>query len=364
MRFAHFKKSFQGLFERSPAEKISPSSRYAIVGDLRMGDGGKHDSLRRHGDLVERVLGTVYLPEGYSLVLAGDTEDLRNYWSKDIEATWRRLYGLFDEFALQGSLQKLIGERELGLIRKQRSRYRILHGLRLDWKGFELFVLHGHQAARYFAAEDYEDFLQKYQHQPRRIRDENDMDDPGRLYRTERRLYRASLGMGIATIFGHTGRALFESQTEYDELRSSIEGLFRKDTQAEARDGDRLDAMIKRYRQGLMKMDQQGRGAELTLKASEAGPLVPCLFNPGLANCHSGLDCIEIHGTLIRKVRWVDEDRARPSLKSRALGSDRFEESGLVRYILGESDIESVRDRIRLLSPGRSSDGALQLTDP
>ena len=350
MRFSRFFESFCALRERSPVERLGPKSRYAIVSDLRMGDGGGADALGHNRELAEAVLGGVYLPEGYTLVLAGDTEDLRSFWSKDITASWERIYALFDEFAAQGSLRKLLGERDLGLIRKSRPRYNFLHGLRLERDDFEFFILHGHQAARYFAGTDYQDFIQRQLHKPRKIRDERDMDDPGRLYRTELRLYRASLRLGIATIFGHTGRALFESCTEYDDLRSSIEALLRKG------DGDgggesRLDAMLELYRKRIASVERQRKSPGTTLRATEGGTLVPSLFNPGPANWCRGLNFLEIEGERIRSVRWIETKHERRSLRSRALRVEQFGDRSLARCVMNEAELRSVKDRVSLLSP-------------
>ncbi|HTX73183.1 MAG TPA: hypothetical protein VMC79_10185, partial [Rectinemataceae bacterium] len=350
MRFSQFFASFCALRERSPVEKLFPDSRYAIAADLHLGDGGGMDTFGRYRGLAESVLGAVYLAGGHTLVLAGDTEDLRAFWSKDITQSWPRIYALLDEFASQGSLRKLLGERDLGLIRKQRPRYRFHHGLRLDWEGFEFFVLHGHQAARYFAGMDYQDFLQKQLHKPSRIRDEGDMDDAGRLYRTERRLYRASLRLGIATLFGHTGRMLFESRTEYDDLRSSIESLLRRESPKTEEGSSVIDAMLELYRKELARMERHGQVPGMTLQAGEEGSLAPCLFNPGFAGGRKGLNFLEIEGGRLRMVRWVPFARIPRSLRARSLAVDEFEEYGVARCILRETSLASVRDRVELLA--------------
>jgi hypothetical protein len=251
---------------------------------------------------------------------------------------------------VQGCLRRLIGERELGLVRKSRPRYKPIHGLRLEWGGLELFAFHGHQAARYFAGRNYDDFLQEYQARPRRIRDEKDMDDAGRLYRTERRIYRACLRRGIVAIFGHTGRALFESRTDYDDLRLSIERLFRREAATREAEGGVLDLMLARYRRELGRKDRRERDSGLTLGAGGEGLLAPCLFNPGFVVSGSGLNFLEIEDGRIRRVRWIDDRREHAALRSRSLRLDRFEDEGLTRCVLGEANLDSVRERMDLLS--------------
>ncbi len=139
MRYRKFHESFQGLRERSPIEEMRPGRRYLVISDLRMGDGGESDELQALRDVVEEALASWYLENDFILVLNGDTENLRDFWLKDIRTAWADLYAIFDRFAARARLRKILGERDLGLLRKPRYPYPCLHGLRLARENLELF---------------------------------------------------------------------------------------------------------------------------------------------------------------------------------------------------------------------------------
>lgn len=351
MRFSRFFDSYCWLRDRSPVERLGPSSRYVIVSDLLLGDGGKDDSFVRGRGLAEAVLRSAYLAQGHTLVLAGDTEDLRRFWYKDIMKAWRDLNGLFSEFAVHGSLRKLLGERDLGLMRKPGFSVPLLHGLRLQSKGVELFVLHGHQASRYFAGLDYGDFLLRQMEKPFPVKDAKDLDDPGRLLRVELRLERASRRLGIATLFGHTGRALFESRSDYDYLRTSVEELLHRGAE-EGKDGTKgdglLDSLLGLYRKEIARLENSGEVPGPTLQETCGGTLFPCLFNPGPALAGKGFNVLEIEGGMIRAVRWLKSDRVKRSLQSRALRVEKLQVPGLARCVLREAELDAVAEGIRL----------------
>lgn len=344
MRFSTFFDSYRWVRDKSPVENLGPTARVAICADLGLGDGRKDDQAWRRHELLEAVLGSVYLPEARTLVLAGDTENLRAFWHKDIEAAWSRLYTILDGFQARGCLRKLLGERDLGLLRKKAPRYPLHHGLRLAFQDLELFVLHGHLATRYFAGTDYADFLQRQIDKPFPIRDEGDLDDPGRLLRAESRLARASEKLGIVTIFGHSGRCLFRSRTEYDELRGSIEDLISRASQGS--DGSLVDSLLSRYRQEILRMERQGRDPELSLQRTSPLPLAPCLFNPGPVLGRKGLDFLELTEGNLRQVRWLPS-RALRDGKHPGLRAEAFPELGLARLVLREASLESLRTGIR-----------------
>ncbi len=348
MRYRAFFESFRGLHDRSPQERLSPCSRYVIVSDLGLGDGRNHDRAAPRRDLVEAVLGAAYLPEGYTLVLNGDAENLRSFWSKDIAEAWRRIFALLDEFAAQGSLRRLLGERDLGLVRKARPRYRHIHGLRLLWREFELFVLHGHQACRFFAGRDYRDFVNSYIDKPRRIRDAEDLKDPRRLHNAELRLYRASRELGIATIFGHTGRTLFESRTRRDELRASMDSILAGEAGREGSDAGVLEALLRLQEEKNARFHGGSRDMAPSLATGEEGSLAPCLFNAGRAVRRSGLNLIEIEGGALRQIRWTDDRRPHRSLAARSLRVETLEGCGVRRHVLREVELDSLRQRLGL----------------
>jgi hypothetical protein len=204
-----------------PSEKLSDASRYVIVSDLRMGDCGKHDELAIGKKALFAILGRYYLPRGYTLVLNGDIEDLRSFWLKDILSAWPEMYALFDAFKEKGRLHKIVGERDLALLRLSSYPYGLSHGLRLEGEGNSILVLHGHQASPPFFGRAYlSDYMIHWLNSAKRAKAEDIDDDKHERFKAERRLYRASSRLGIVTIQGHTCRPLFKSLTNRDSIRA------------------------------------------------------------------------------------------------------------------------------------------------
>ncbi len=352
MRYKRFESSFAALRERSPIEIMRAGRGYVVIGDLRMGDGGKRDELEPLRGLVETVLSSWYLKRDFTLVLDGDTEDLRNFWLKDIRSAWPRLYGIFDRFAAKARLRKILGERDLGLLRKPRYPYPLSHGLRLAGDGLELFILHGHQAFRHFAGRDYRDFVTDYLENPRRIRDEGDTTDPDRVCRAEKRLYRGSVERGIVTIFGHSGRRLFEARDEGESLRSLIERLLRESNFGYGDSPYTVDAMIKLYKERYREIERGG-SAPLGLEEGEGGSPAPCLFNPGLAAGRRGMDAIELEEGTIRLVRWTRSGRQEAGSEAAAGEVRSLEGPSFVRLVQAEAELGGLAERIALFRPDR-----------
>ena len=105
MKFQEFLDSFNGLVEGSPVESLEAGARYVIMSDLHMGDGGSRDDLVKNRALVRGVLREKYLEEGWTLVLAGDIEELHKFKLPAIRRAWRPVYAVFDAFAARGGLR-------------------------------------------------------------------------------------------------------------------------------------------------------------------------------------------------------------------------------------------------------------------
>ncbi len=342
IRYEKFLESFTSLVAHAPVEYLAPTSRIVVIGDLWMGDGGRSDTLSGIRDILEPALSGWYGPAGYSLVANGDCEDLRSFWRKDILKAWGNLYGIFGEFHNSGHFWKILGERDLGLLRKPDYPWPLLHCLILDAAGKKIVILHGHQASKYFAGRDYRHFVDSYIIKPRRIQDENDMADPDRLYRTERRLYQASADMGLVTISGHTGRALFASRTIAWDLRTAVESLVREKGLPDPSSGPGfVDALIDLYRKEIRR--ERGEAADLPrrLESCAENPLKPLLFNPGPAAGMRCLNTLEIEAGTIRLVRWMKKKTMRPWHYTGIAGSRESPNGKLVATILAEMPLEA-----------------------
>jgi len=333
---------------RGPSEALGEASRYVIVADLRMGDGGKKDELAGSKKALMSIFGRWYLPEGYTLVLNGDIEDLRNFWIKDIVAAWPELYALFDAFAERGRLWKIVGERDLSLLRLRSYPYELLHGLRLDGDKNSILVTHGHQASPPFVGRDYlSDCIRPWLGSSRPSMSKGKGLGEWERYKAERRLYRAASRIGMATITGHTLRPLFESFTRRDFVIREVERLFDKNPQG----GDEgvVDALI-----DLCRREAKRRASDPRVSLSGPGyddreRASPCLFCPGRIAGVRGLRVIEIAGGALRFARWAKADResTRP-LSGYRIGSGPPKSAPLplegTPYVRIESRSAAIRD--------------------
>jgi hypothetical protein len=302
--------SISEIAARSPSERLDGDSLYVVAADLRMGDGGRSDELARSGKALFKILGNWYLPRGYTLVLNGDAEDLRNFWIKDILAAWPKLYALFDAFADDGRLRKIAGERDLALLKLKSYPYEVVHGLRLDAERGSILVAHGHQASPpYFGRAYLDDYVERWMSSaPARREAPGDSDGRGR-FKAERRLFKAASDLGMPLIEGHTRRPLFESISSRDAIRVEIESLLRD---GYPRRGEpTIDALVDLYRKEAARRSSRLASPSSGPGIGAAGLGSPSLFCPGRVVGARGLRLLEICGGELRLVRWSRKESER-----------------------------------------------------
>lgn len=308
----------------APCDRLGTESRYVVIADLRMGDGGGKDELVSSKKALYAILGQWYLPRGYTLVLNGDIEDLRRFWLKDILAAWPEIYAVFDAFREKGRLRKIVGERDLALLRLRSYPYELSHALRIEGDSSSLLVLHGHQASPPFVDRDYlSDYIVHWLGSSKRPRIGDGEENRRERFKAERRLYRAASRLGIIAIQGHTRRPLFESRTNRESVRVEVERLLRE--------------------------------------GSPRRLVVPCLFSPGRlvgAKAHGmrALRMIELEGDRISLIRWTKARRSDggrvPGLSG--IGAEEEEPRSLegtpyLRYEIHGASIQDISSRINLL---------------
>jgi hypothetical protein len=325
--------SLSDIAARSPRERLEAESRYLVVADFRMGDGGKKDELAGSRKALFAILGKWYLPRGYTLVLNGDIEDLRSYWIKDILAAWPEMYALFDAFAEAGRLRKILGERDLTLLRLSSYPYELHHGLVLERGGIPILLSHGHQASPPYLGRDYlSDYIQHWIGSSKRPPVGGNPEGRER-YKTERRLYRASNRLGMALIEGHTKRPLFQSFANRDFLVAELERLFQDAETRRDRPGierSAVDELIKRCRKEAKARTSGSRRAVSGPGYGGGEEISPGLFCPGRIIGARGLRMLEIEGDELRLAYWTKSKR-KGNIRASAEGSG---ESDAERQIL------------------------------
>lgn len=364
MKFKEFLDSFLSLIEASPVEDIAPGSRYVIISDLHMGDGGSRDDLAHNRALVRNVLRDYYLEADYTLILGGDVEELHKFKPAEIRRAWQPLYAVFDEFASRSALRKIVGNHDLALLAEKEKPYELCHGLSLLYGHRRIFCFHGHQASRFFVKYNYiSDFIVRYLAKPLKIRNTSISGDSRQRFKAERRIYRASKRLGIVSVAGHTHRPLFESLSKYDSLRWSMENLLREYPRADAARKAEIADRVDLYRGEFERLRKKERDSGLARGLYEDRDFViPCLFNTGCATGGGGFTAIEIAGdapgkpAAISLVHWAEEGNSKAYIAREAMETEALGQGPYVRYVLRRDELEAIFARIDLLGQPSVSD--------
>jgi UDP-2,3-diacylglucosamine pyrophosphatase LpxH len=354
-----FAASLDGLYLNAENRALGPRDKWVFISDLHLGDGSKSDDSLPAAALVERALGAFYFPEGYSLVLNGDIEELQKFPYPDIRRAHASLYRAFDAFNQKGRLAKIVGNHDLAMLLEPDGPYALYHALRLNHPQGQLLAYHGHQASTFFVRYNYlSRFLVRYLAQPLKIKNPSVPMTSRRRFKAERRVYRASQRLGIASITGHTHRPLFESMSRKDFLRFSLEGLIARYA---ANPEPSLREEISRYSEELRRVMRKRKNEKPRSLYEADGLLVPCLFNSGCALSKKGFTAIEIEEDAISLVFWEikreshKDQELPPRLEGPALSRQEItrglEDSGacLVRSVLRREALATVFSKIKLL---------------
>jgi len=359
MKFKDFFPSFENLLASAPVEKLDDGARYVFFSDLHAGDGGPKDDLAPNRGLIQNVLERYYLDRGFTLVLNGDIEDLSKFSYSAIREAWPLLFSTFDAFSASGRLRKILGNHDLGLLRRRDYPYELLHSLVLNRGGHRLFVFHGHQSSKLFSENDYiTGFVVRFLAKPLSIRNSSINGDSRRRFDTERLIYRASRKLGLVSITGHTHRPLFESLSKYDSLRWSIEELLREYSFADGRRREHIIDLIDIYREELSRLGKKERNHALSWGLYDPGSLIiPCLFNSGCATGKKGVTALEYEGGSLSLVQWTGIKGPSAYVEREAIIKDRLEGTPYSRYVLRSESVDNVFARLELLGRRRVING-------
>jgi UDP-2,3-diacylglucosamine pyrophosphatase LpxH len=357
-----FLESLKGLAENAERIPLSHSSKLVILSDLHLSDGSAGDDFSRNESMVLEALRSWYLPNDYLLVLNGDVEDLHKATLPRIEAGHPEFYRLLAEYSAADRLRKIVGNHDLGLLLQKNLKHPVRHALRLEWRGRPILVYHGHQASAFFVRHNYlSHFVVHYLANPLHIKNAEVPMTSKRRFKAERRIYRASLKLGIVSITGHTHRPLFESLSKYDTLRFKVENLLH--SYVSAKDGERegIAELVTLYVAELRRLSgsEKKRRSRSLYESEDA--LLPCLFNTGCATGKTGFTAIEIENGAISLIYWADDHKARPYMEREALERKSLEGTHCVRYVINRDMLDYVVARTELL---RLPSKDLHHTDP
>ena len=349
MNYHLFKLNFRDTFETSPSLTLDNNYRIAVVSDLHMGDKGKRDDLLHNEKLLISLL-EYYYNNGFLLVLNGDIIDLSKYRYRHIMDAWKNVIDIFARFNNEKRLVQILGNHDSGLDLYDYP-FELKQSIRLDHKGNILFVLPGHQASRLLTNTPYlSDFVVRFVARPLSIKNASARRSTYARIAVERLIYKASREMRIVSLIGHTHRPLFDALSKYDNLRWTIEELFREYIIAEDSQKTKLAELIKLYRSELVAIKKKDKSRISKSLYAEEDLLIPCLFNSGCATGKTGITCLEIQNNALGLAYWSGINKARPYMDREALEREAVPGTAFVRYCVRRETLSGIFDRIALLS--------------
>ncbi|MDR2575055.1 MAG: serine/threonine protein phosphatase [Treponema sp.] len=321
--------------------------RALIISDLHMGTG-KRDDLADNGELLISLLEGYYFPQGWNLVLNGDIEELQRYSLDRIKESWKRLYAVFDLFAGQNRLYKLIGNHDDELLLNKSYPYPLYGVIRIETGVIPAYVFHGHQSSHIYSK--YNKVLRvgiRYVLKPFGIKNVSSSRNPYRRYHVEKAAYNFSLDMRCISIIGHTHRPLFESLGRFDYIKFEIERLIRDYPVSSEEKRRLIETNVLALRRELGKLQRKERRDVLRQSLYGDEMPVPCLFNSGCAISKKGLHAIELSREDIALVYWFTEGKGRRFISR---GGYEIEKLGDCRRAILNSDrLDYISARIQLL---------------
>jgi predicted phosphodiesterase len=323
--------------------------RAFILSDLHMGTG-RRDDLAKNGNLLISLLENYYFPQGWHLILNGDIEELQRYPLDRIEERWARLYWVFDLFAGQNRLYKLIGNHDEELLLKKAIRYPLYKVIRIDTAYIPAYIYHGHQGSNIYRK--YNKLLGagvRYVLKPFGIKNISSGRSPYRRYHVEKAAYDFSLDNHCISIIGHTHRPLFESLGRFDYIKFEIERLCRDYPASSGEDRQRIETEVFALRRELGKLRRKERRDVLRQSLYGDDLPVPCLFNSGSAISKKGLNGIELSGEDIALVYWFAEGKGKRFVSRGGYEIEKLADTIYRRVVLNYEKLDYILARIKLL---------------
>lgn len=336
------------------AREMAPGAdhRLVIFSDLHLGDGGSSDDFKKNGDLFLAAMRRYYLEKEFTLVLNGDIEELARFRLKSITARWAEVYRVWGEFAARGSLVKLVGNHDLGLLRRGRRDlpFPVVESLKIRLGGKLLFVMHGHQTSNLnWAFQTFGILFLRWLLRPLGVGNYTVARSSRRRFSVEKRMYGFAREKKIMALIGHTHRPLFESLSRLESLKFEIENLCRRYPRAAAAAKPGLEQRLARLKVEFVKLQRKDRRVRSAENLYHDGPLLPCLFNSGCGIGRHGVTGIEVVNGRAALVYWVDRRRTDKYFDAEGYEPQRLGASDYYRIVLKEEDLDYIFTRIDLL---------------
>lgn len=325
------------------------NGRALIISDLHMGEG-RSDDLAENGELLINMLQNYYFAQGWFLVLNGDIEELQRFSMDRIQERWLSLFKIFNLFAEQNRLYKLIGNHDEELLLRKSHKYPLYKIIRIDTNYIPAYVFHGHQSSRIYTK--YNKMLGaavRYLMKPFGIKNISSGRSPYKRFHVEKAAYNFSLENHCISIIGHTHRPLFESLGRFDYIKFQIEKLCRDYPASSSEEKLRIETEVIALKHDLGKLRRKERRNVLRQSLYGDSLPVPCLFNSGCAIGKKGLNAIELTADDIALVYWYAEGQERRFISRGGYEIEELAGTKYRRAVLNLDRLDYILARINLL---------------
>jgi UDP-2,3-diacylglucosamine pyrophosphatase LpxH len=324
-------------------------ARVLIISDFHMGVG-RRDDLAQNGELLISLLENYYYEQGWILVLNGDIEELQRYSLDAVRECWPRMYRVFDLFAADKRLFKIIGNHDEALIFRKYYPYTLYNVLRIETGFNPIYVYHGHQSSQIYVK--YKNLIGasiRYFLKPFGIRNISSARSPHHRFYVEKQAYEFSRKNGCISIIGHTHRPLFESLGRFDYIKFEIERLCRDYPSSSGAEKERIANEVAALRADLGKLKRKERRDVLRQSLYGDELPVPCLFNSGSAIGKKGINAIEINRENIALVYWFSDGEGKRFISRGAYAKEKLGNTKYRRAVLNQDRLDYIQARIALL---------------
>jgi hypothetical protein len=328
---------------------ISGDGKVLVISDFHMGTG-RRDDLANNGELLISLLEDYYFRGGWYLVLNGDIEELQRYSLDSIREQWSRLYQVFDHFASQNRLYKIIGNHDEGLLLKKNYPYPLYSAVRIETGVIPAFVYHGHQSSQFYLKYNkLAGAALRYFLKPFGIRNISSARSPYRRFFVEKKAYAFSLENHCLSIIGHTPRPHFESLGRFDYIKFEIERLCRDYPASTGENRERIEREVAALRFDLGKLKRSERRDVLRQSLYGDELPVPCLFNSGSAIGKKGINAIELSNEQIALVYWFTEGKGKRFINRGGYRIEKLGDTRCRRAVLNQDRLDYISAKIDLL---------------
>jgi hypothetical protein len=172
MKAPGFAATLLALMNSAPESELGRNAKVLIVSDLHAGDGTDSDDFGVNEALFLDALESLYIRDGWTVVLNGDIENIRKSKYHKIVSAHAGLYERPSRLSCGGRLCKILGNHDLGLLKRDDSPFPLHHALLLRHGEDRVVCFHGHQAPKILSRhERISEFVVRFIAHPLLLRD-------------------------------------------------------------------------------------------------------------------------------------------------------------------------------------------------